>query len=476
MAKLTPLLALAGGAPLAVARQDLDAEGALLSALFDGRALDVLELLAPEDYYSDANRRVHEAARDVVTAGGTVDSVSVSARLRAEGRYEQVGGAAYLGTLLTQPFTLDLAAAARTVREWARVRRASVLWQTLVAESKASELPDVSAWLASCEARAYAVTQTEREATAKGASYADSMHAVKARWVEQQAHKEARTWGTATGYHRLDEHTGGLLPGQLWYIAARPGQGKSAFLQQLLEHVAERGGGEAACLMASMEMSFDELSIRALARRAQLSYRAVASGRIENYAWNDFTEAAREVATWPVVIDDEKRLSPMRLRAKVRRRFAQLRDRHPRAKLRAIGVDYVQLMVSDQDMERRGMTRAEELGQISSALKAMAGEFECTVIALSQVRRPEKGKAPPRPELDDMRDSGALEADGDIVISLHRPDQYRKGGEQKDGRCEVHVLKGRACGEMSCELLFDGATTHFSNIDVAQDGLFREHE
>jgi replicative DNA helicase len=475
-AKLTPLVALAGGAPLAVPRQDLDAEGALVAALFDGRALEVLELLRPEEYYADANRRIHEAARDVVTAGGTVDIVSVSARLRADGRYEQIGGSAYLATVIDQPFTLDLEAAARTVKDWARVRRASVLWQTLAAEAKASELPDVPAWLAHCEARAYAVTQTERESSGKASSYADSMAAVKARWAEQAAHKDARTWGTATGYHRLDEHTGGLLPGQLWYIAARPGQGKSAFLQQLIEYVAARGGGEAACLMASMEMSFDELSIRALARRANLSYRAVASGKVDNTGWNALAQATRDIATWPIVVDDEKRLSPMRLRAKVRRRFAQLREKHPSAKLRVIGVDYVQLMVSDQDMERRGMTRAEELGQVSSQLKALAGEFECTVIALSQVRRPEKGKAPPRPELDDMRDSGALEADGDVVISLHRPDQYRKGGEQLDGRCEVHVLKGRACGEASFELLYDGPSTHFSNLDVQQDGLWRERQ
>jgi len=238
--------------------------------------------------------------------------------------------------------------------------------------------------------------------------------------------------------------------------------------------VAERGGGDDAVIIGSMEMTRAELIVRAVARRAGVGHKRLQRRRLEAHEVHAVADATRAIHELPIAIDDQKKLTPLQLRAKVRRLYATLRVKHPKARLRLVIVDYVQLMQPDK--ERKNGTRAQELGEISSGLKAIAGDFDCTVLALSQLTRPEKGKAPSAPTLFDFRDSGAIEADGDVVLGLHRPDQYRKPNEPHDRLCQVHVLKGRGCGENAFELLFDGPTTRFENVARESDQLWRQEE
>jgi replicative DNA helicase len=294
---------------------------------------------------------------------------------------------------------------------------------------------------------------------------------MRAKWAELEARAD-RTWGTATGISRLDEHTMGMVPGQLWVLGARPGQGKTSLAQQIAEYVAERGGGDDAVVFSSQEMEFPELLVRALARTSGVSPRAIAQRKMDRASWDAYLEAERRVSSWPIAIDDEKRITPIKLRAKVRRQAAKLRERFPKSRLRLVVVDYIQLMLPNE--QRRNSNRATDLGEITRDLKSLAGEFECTVLALSQLKRPEANKPPTVPTLFDYRDSGSIESDGDLLLGLHRPDQYMKPGENPTGICEVHVLKGRACGECAFELEFDGLLTRFGNVEAHNDRLWRQ--
>jgi replicative DNA helicase len=462
-----------GSATKTAQRFDEEAEQACLSAALNDHdsALELVELLAESDFYFDANRQILGAIRAVCVRGDQVDLVSVVAELRAATLLDRVGGSPYVARLVGLPSVVHVEQHARIVRNWARVRRAQNAFRQLVAEATAGELTDVDAWLDSCERRAYEATSSEQTAKAHSAGYREIWSTMKAKWDEADARSE-RTLGTATGFHRLDEHTGGMRPGQLWYVGARPGQGKTVFLQQVLEHVACRGMGLESGIMSSQEMTKEELFPRALAREAKLGHRKIERRSLDRDQWASVAEAANRVQAYPLEIDDEKRITPLKLRAKIRRLNAKIGSYAPKAKLRVVGVDYVQLM--RPDIERTGENRATELGAISRALKELAGEFECTVLVMSQLaRHTDKSKAPPAPTLFDFRDSGSIEADGDVVIGLHRPDQWLKPGVAPDHICQVHVLKGRGCGEASFELLFDGPTTRFENIDVGDDKLWK---
>jgi replicative DNA helicase len=452
-------------------RCDLDAEGACLSlALLDrDAALELIEVLSPADYWSDANRTIHEAIRVVCTRGDVPDAVAVVGELRARNALQRVGGAVYVMELMHQPTIASVTQTAKTIKNWARVRLAQAVFRQITAEADTYEMTDVQGWLDSCERRAYEATAAAGEGKSTVTSYAQAGALMEAAWAEAASRTE-RTWGTATGFHRLDEHTLGMTSGQLWFLGGRPGQGKTSGAQQIGEYVAERGGGQDGVILLSQEMEASELLLRTLARTSGVPMRAIKRRKMDRAGWEAYVAAQKRVETWPIEIDDEKRLTPMKVRAKVRRLAAKLKQTHG-ARLKLVIIDYVQQM--QPDSSKRGSTRAGELGEITAALKAMAGEFDCTFLVLSQLTRPEKNKPVVPPTLFDFRDSGSIESDGDLLIGLHRPDQYAKPNEALTGVCEWHVLKGRACGECAFELRFDGRTTCFDNIARGSDALFR---
>jgi replicative DNA helicase len=457
-------------------RFDLDAEGQLLGAAMvdQGAALELVELLDETDYYADSNRMVHRAVRELCARGETADLVSVRVWLDSMGLLARVGGAPYLVQLLNVPSLVHVEQHARLVRGLARVRAAENTFKTLAAEARTAEMPDVDAWLEGAEMRAYQATANLVSKRQTVSSYAEFGAILDAGWAEAQARKE-RTLGTATGYARLDEHTLGMQPGQLWFLGARPGQGKSAWGQQLAEYVAERGGGHDGVVFLSMEMKRPELVLRTYARHSNQSTRGIQRRKLDQTGWTAYLDARERASKWPIVVDDEPRLTPLRIRSKVLRHQASLRKRYPNARLSLVLVDYVQLLHADT--ERKNTTRATELGEITRALKVMAGEFGCTFLVLSQLTRPsDKSKMPPAPTLFDFRDSGSIEADGDVVLGLHRPDQYRKPGTDPTGICEVHVLKTRGAGECAFELQWTGRSTRFDNLDERSDQLWKPQE
>ncbi len=445
----------AGGAP----RCDLEAEAAVLSAalLSTEAALEAVELLSETEFYADANRRVFAAIAAILADSHEVDVVAVAAALRAENRLEQVGGTPYLAQLCdATPAVAHVADHARIVRNHARVRRAGATFQVLAAEARSAPIDDTDAWLESCESRACWATLERGSAPPTAGDYAELAKEAYEH-VAAASHRGLPSLGRSTGFHALDQHLGGLEGGDLIVVAGRPGMGKTALACQMAETIARDAADPGLGIIFSLEMTRQRLMLRSLARVAGEHTRALRSGTPRN--WSNVATATQTLGELPIMMDDESGLTPLRLRSKLRRHHATLRGRFPKLPLGIVVVDYIQLMGADT--VRRGGTRTEEISQITRALKLTAKEYNCVVLALSQLRRPPPGKSAPRPELTDLRDSGSIEQDADVVLAIHREDAYRSPGAQPDGKAEFIILKGRNSGEGIHIVRFDGARTAF---------------
>lgn len=446
-----------GPVPGRVPSSDLDAEAAVISACFvDVTAVDeAMAILKPEHFYADANRRIFACILESVQEGMPADIVTVAALLRTKGRLDQVGGTPYLAQLAdATPSVANVRAHCRIVLDHARVRRACAVFQQLAAEAY-GQIPDVSAWLQAAEVAVYEAAVDDSEKSSTASTYREITKQTYA-LVREAAATKAVTVGYRTGFDELDDHVSGLVGGDLWFVAGRPGQGKTSWVMAVGETVAREHG--VGVIALSAEMYRAGLMQRTFSREAEIPGRNLRLGRLLPEQWHRLVDKARSIGDLPIIVDDDRNLSPMRVRSKIRRRLAELRREYGQGlKLGIVIIDYVQLMVGDRQQEQR----ATELGEISRSLKIMAGEFECTFIVLSQLKRPDKNTRSKRPELSDLRDSGSLEADADVVMAIHREDTYRPPGEAKDNLAELLVLKGRNAGEGCHIVQFDGRFTAF---------------
>lgn len=448
-----------------VPRSDLDAEAAVLSAclLSQDAALEVIELLGPLDFYADANRQIFGAICSTLVAGGNVDVVAIASKLRSDGRLEQVGGSVYLAQLADgTPAVAHVADHAKIVRNLARIRRAGELFQILSIEARVAPIDDADRWLESCETRAFGATAERGGGENTAADYRELSRRCYAQ-IEAAARSGKPVQGRVSGFHALDDHLGGFQPGEFVVIAGRPGMGKTAFAMQVAESMARDVSEPGLVVVFSLEMSKDQLMLRSFARASATALRQLREGRPPE--WSAVSDAAAELAPLPIIVDDQSDITPIRLRAKLRRHLSTLRVAFPKLPLAAIVVDYIQLMGAD--LIRGGdANRAQEIGQITRALKIIAKEYRTTVFGLSQFRRLAPGKGGERPTLADLRDSGTIEQDADIVIALHRADYYRRPNDPedpRDGLAEILVLKGRNAGDATHVVSFDGARTAFYN-------------
>lgn len=442
-------------------RADLDAEAAVLSAalLDGGAALEVVDTLEPADFYADANRLIFERIVETVRRDASPDAVTIAAELRAAGTLERIGGTPYIAQLANAtPAVAHVRDHCAVIRQLARLRRARNVFGELAAEANAVELGQVDEWFDRAETRAYLATAAKRGVEETAVTYADLALRTYEEIAEAARKREQgadRVWGIATGFRCLDEHLGGLHGGQLVIIAARPGVGKTSLMLQLVESVAQQ---RFAAIVLSLEMTAGELMGRALARRVGVPARQLREGYPGD--WQILSRETERLAKLPIVIDDEPDVTPLRVRAKVRRHYATLRQRFPGIGLGAVFVDYLQLMDPDQGEARRSENRAVEIGRMTRALKRMAKELDVPVVALSQLRRTEHNAKIRPPQLEDLRDSGCIEQDADVVLFIHREDVYRPPEEWTHG---AELIVGKARGEATGvhRVRWDGPRTSF---------------
>jgi replicative DNA helicase len=412
--------------------QDILAEQCVLGAMLLSKdaIADVVEVLRPADFYRPAHQTVYDAVIDLYGKGEPADAVTIAAELTRTGTLERIGGAPYLHTLIASvPTAANAGYYAHIVCERAILRR------LVEAGTKVVQLGygaaggaggDVDEVVDRAQAAVYEVV--ERRTAEDYTPISETLMATLAELEQIQGHNGALS-GVPTGFRDLDALTNGLHAGQLIVIAGRPGLGKSTLGLDIMRSASIKHG--MTSVLFSLEMGKSEITMRLLSAEARVQLQAMRAGGMSDNDWNKVARRMSEVASAPLYIDDSPNLTMMEIRAKARR----LRQRH---ELALVVVDYLQLMSSP----RRVDNRQQEVAEMSRSLKLLAKELGVPVIAISQLNRGAEQRADKRPQLSDLRESGAIEQDADIVILLHREDFYDRESNRA-GEADLIVAKNR---------------------------------
>lgn len=410
--------------------QNVEAEQSVLGGiLLDPRAIDrAVEILGPEDFYREAHKKIFRAMLALSQRGEPVDVVTLANELAVSGCLEEVGGAAYLAELAEKvPTAANLAYYARIVREKAVLRDVIETATELAARAYEMRSGEVDEFLDHVEHRIFEIS--ERRVRPQFATMNDLMFTA-VHTVESLYERRGLITGVPTGFTDLDRLTSGLQPSDLVIVAARPSMGKTAFALNVAVNAAQQGGVGVAIF--SLEMSKQQLSLRMLCAEASVDSQQLRTGFLSAQDFPRIIGAADRLSRLPIYVDDTPGLSVLELRAKARRL-----KREQEAKLGLVIVDYLQLMRSHERMDNR----EQEISSISRSLKALAKELDVPVVALSQLNRQVESRSDRRPVMADLRESGAIEQDADVILFLFRPYVYDKNADEHEA--EVIIGKQR---------------------------------
>jgi replicative DNA helicase len=435
--------------------QDLAAEQSVLGGMLLSKdaVADVLERLRPGDFYRPAHQNVYDAILDLYGRGEPADAVTVAAELDRRGLLRRIGGAPYLHTLIaTVPTAANAGYYAGIVAEKAILRRLVEAGTRVVqygyAGADGAEVGDV---VDRAQAEIYDVT--EQRTAEDFIALADLLQPTMDE-IDAIASNGGIARGVPTGYRDLDELTNGLQPGQMIVVAARPGIGKSTVAMDVLRSCSIQHGLPG--IIFSLEMSKSEIVMRMLSAEAKVPLADMRSGRMSDQDWTRLAGRMSELSQAPLYIDDSPNLTMMEIRAKARR----LKQR---AGLSLIVIDYLQLMSSSG---RRYESRQQEVSDLSRSIKLLAKELEVPILALSQLNRGPEQRADKRPMLSDLRESGSLEQDPDIVLLLHRPDAFDPH-DPRAGEAEMIVAKHRS-GRMGDRIMLAHRASYATYCDLAR--------
>jgi len=397
---------------------NLDAEKSLLGAmLLNTEATGTgLERIKPDDFYRQAHQRIFDAIGHLYSRGEPCDVVTVASRLEATGELEQVGGKTYLLDIVnTVPLAGNVGQYADIVKRMSLLRRL-IIAATRIAAIGYEAPDDVDEVIENAEREIFLVTNERVETTFRpiGVLLAEGWEKLSELY-ERQEHLT----GVSTGWTDLDKLLAGLHRGDLIILAARPSVGKTAFALNLAVNAAQQGTSVG---VFSLEMSAEQLVMRILSSESRVDGQKLRTGRLSDGDWKPLMDAMGRLDQCDLHVDDTPALSIMELRAKARRMFRGKKDG-------LIIVDYLQLM---QPSNRRTENRQVEIAEISRGLKILAKELNLPVLALSQLSRAVEQRADKRPMLSDLRESGAIEQDADVVMFIHR-DTYKRGDDEGSG-------------------------------------------
>jgi replicative DNA helicase len=432
--------------------QDLEAERSVLGAmLLSAEAMaDVVELLDAEDFYRSAHGKIYSAVRNLFGHGEPVDVITAVDALRKVGLLEEVGGALYLRDLVDEVPTPASAPHYAKIVADAALRRRLIGAAADIMDVAYAGSDDADAIADNAEQRIYDVAR--REDTEDAAAIGDLVNEAMSE-LEAIQNRESAYTGLATGFRDLDELTSGLQPGNLVIIAARPGIGKSSLAMNIARNVAVQREPVA---MFSLEMSRYEIGMRLLCAEARVPWDRIRNKRVGPDDWTRVVSAGETLHDAPLSIVDAGNVNIVDIRAKARRLKTS------RQGLSLIIVDYLQLMTSP--MTRRQDNRQQEVAEISRSLKLLAKELKVPILALSQLNRNPEARADKRPQLSDLRESGSLEQDSDVVMFIHRDD----ADPEKKREAELIMAKHRNGPTGSIRLSFEPSLTQFRNAARGQ--------
>ena len=436
---------------------DVDAEATVLgeSLLRPDSLADALGIILPEHFYLDAHRRVWEAMSALYDTEQTVDVVTVAGWLRDQGRLDQIGGMQFLAALLELPAVSDVTDhALRIVDKW-RLRTLIAACRTTGAEAHGS--PSADTLISDHQEALDRLVQKKRVNTQH--TIRESLRTVVQEREQRRANKDS-TPGIPTGLTELDKAIGGLKRGNLYVIAARPGLGKTGFGLSVALSVAGKGFG---VIFISLEMPHDQLTIRAIAQEGKLDTRKIETDRLTVEEAGIFASSVERLSHLPIVFDDDAVQTPTSIRSAARRGLKTLRREYPEINLGLIVVDYLQIMTPSAT--KKNSSREQDVTELSGACMKLAREFNAPVIALSQLNRGVESRPDKRPQLSDLRESGAIEQDAYGVLMLYRDDYYRSATEPSDGRAEILIRKMRQGGATgTVHAMFHAESTSFINL------------
>ncbi len=430
--------------------QDVAAEQSVLGGmlLHKDAIADVVEVVRSTDFYRPAHQTIFDVILDLYGRGEPADAITVSGELTRTGAIGRIGGAPYLHTLLSSvPTAANAGYYARIVAERAILRRLVEAGTRIVQLGYASDGGEVDDLVDRAQQAIYDVT--ERRTSEDYVVLADVMQPAMDE-MEAISTRAGSMTGVPTGFADLDRLTNGLHPGQLVVIAGRPGLGKSTLGLDISRSCSVKHGMTSAIF--SLEMSKTEITMRLLSAEARIGLHNMRSGTMTDDDWAKLARRMGEVADAPLFIDDSPNLSMMEIRAKARR----LKQRHD---LRLVVIDYLQLMSGNKKAE----SRQQEVSELSRNLKLLAKELEVPVIAMSQLNRGPEQRTDKRPQLSDLRESGSIEQDADMVILLHREDYYEKESPRA-GEADFIVAKHRNGPTDTITVAFQGHYSRFVDM------------
>ncbi len=431
--------------------QNIEAEQAVLgSVMIENDAINrVIEFVDSEDFYREAHRKIFSAMIALSEKGEPIDLVTLTDSLRQRGDLEEVGGSTYLSYLVdTIPTAANAATYAKIIREKSVLRRLIHGATQIIAQGyESSGGGDVDQFLDNSEKIIFDVAQRRIRQ-----SFYSMKDIVKDgyKMIERLYERKELVTGVPTGYTELDRMTAGLQASDLIIVAGRPSMGKTAFALCIVAHAALKK--KVPCAIFSLEMSKEQLAQRMLCMEARIDASKLRSGCLNESDWPKLTRAAGDLSEAPIFVDDTPAINILEMRAKARR----LKKEHG---LGLIIVDYLQLM--------RGVAatdnREREISEISRSLKALAKELNLPVIALSQLNRMVESRKPPKPILADLRESGAIEQDADVICFLFREEVYDRDTVNK-GIAEIIIGKQRNGPVGEVRLAFLNTFTRFENL------------
>jgi replicative DNA helicase len=430
--------------------QDMAAEQSVLGSMLLSKdaIADVTESLRGTDYYRPAHETIHDVIIDLYGRSEPVDMITVAAELQRRGELQRIGGAPYLHTLSANvPIAANAGYYAEIVREKAILRRLVDAGTKIVQIGYAGE-GEIDDVVDQAQAEVYKIADKR-----SGEDYvplSDIMDGVLDE-IEAIGNREAGLYGVPTGFADLDDLTNGLHAGQMIIVAARPAMGKSTLALDFCRAASIHNN--LSSVFFSLEMTRSEITMRLLSAEAKVPLNHIRNGAMNDDDWAKLARKMGEVSSAPMFIDDSPNMTMMEIRAKARR----LKQRHD---LKLMVIDYLQLMSSGKKVESRQL----EVSEFSRQIKLLAKELEIPIIALSQLNRGPEQRGDKRPMMSDLRESGSIEQDADMVVLLHRDDVYEKEST-RPGEADLIVAKHRNGPTRDITVAFQGHYSRF--VDMA---------
>jgi replicative DNA helicase len=447
-------------ARLRVPPHSIEAEQSVLGGLLlDNLAWDrAADLLTESDFYRYEHRQIYAAISSLVGGGKPADVVTVNEHLQSLGRADDCGGQVYLNALAQSvPSAANIRRYAEIVRERAVLRKLIGASDEIATQAFNPQGKPVTQILDEAESRIFQIGE-EGSRSKQGFIGIDKLVVqLIDRVTELHENGAEEVTGVRTGFYDLDRYTAGLQKGDLLVLAARPSMGKTAFALNMAEHVAVRE--ELPVLVFSMEMGASQLAVRMVGSLGRIDQQHLRTGALRDDEWTRLTEAVDQLGKVSLFIDETAALNPAELRARARRMARQFGGT-----LGLIVVDYLQLMSGSAGSDEN---RATELGEISRGLKALAKELQCPVLALSQLNRSVESRNDKRPMMSDLRESGAIEQDADVIMFIYRDDYYNKDSKEP-GVAEIIIAKQRNGPVGTLKLTFLKPLTRFDNLAAGE--------